>query len=92
MVLLGCFVAQTRGIMFARAGDNVVFVREPCNLFDPSCVKVGLCRQVCIHFWGYLEVRVASIITLLGTLFENAVKCSVFCILCNYYVIFVTSR
>ena len=28
--------------MFARAGDNVVFVREPCNLFDPSRVKVGL--------------------------------------------------
>ena len=41
MVLLGCFVAQTRGVMFARAGDNVVFVREPCNLFDSSCMKVG---------------------------------------------------
>ena len=42
MVLLGCFVAQMRGVMFTRAGDNVVFVREPCNLFDPSCMKVGL--------------------------------------------------
>ena len=29
LVLLVCFVAQTRVIMFARAGDNVVFVREP---------------------------------------------------------------
>ena len=37
------YIAQTRDIMFARAGDNVVFVREPGNLFDPSCVKVGLC-------------------------------------------------
>ena len=27
MVLLGYFVAQTRGVMFVRAGDNVVFVR-----------------------------------------------------------------
>ena len=42
MVLLGCFVAQRRGVIFAREGDNVVLVREPCNLFDPSCVKVGL--------------------------------------------------
>ena len=42
MVFLGGFVAQTRGVMFARAGDNVVFVRERCNLVDPSCVKVGL--------------------------------------------------
>ena len=62
MVLLGSFVAQTTGEMFARAGDNVVFVREPCNLFEPSCVKVGLQGQVCIHCLGYLEARVASII------------------------------
>ena len=48
MVLLGCFVAQTWGIMFAR-GDNVVFVREPCNLFDPSCVKVGLLQYRCVY-------------------------------------------
>ena len=40
MVLLGCFVAQTRGVMFAR--DNLIFVRKPCNLFDLSCMKVGL--------------------------------------------------
>ena len=52
MVLLGCFEAQTRDVMFARAGDNVVFVREPCNLFDPSCVKVGLRGQVCIQCLG----------------------------------------
>ena len=51
-----------------REGDNAVFVREPCNLFDPSCVKVGLSRDRCVyiqdrciyiqdrcaymHFWG----------------------------------------
>ena len=52
MVLIGCFVAQTRGVMFARAGDNVVFVREPCNLFDPSCVKVGLSRTGVYTLFG----------------------------------------
>ena len=78
MVLLGCFVAQTRDVMFARAGDNVVFVREPFNLFDPSCMKVGLRGQVCIQCLGYLEARVTSNINLLGTLPENAVKCSVY--------------
>ena len=62
MVLLGCFVAQTRGVIVAREGYNVVFVREPCNLFDPSCVKVGLRGQVCIHCLGYLDARFASII------------------------------
>ena len=25
-----------------RVGDNVIFVWEPGNLFNPSCVKVGL--------------------------------------------------
>ena len=56
MVLLGCFVAQTRGVMFARAGDNVVFVREPCNLFDSSCMKVGLSRTGVLYIaWGHLE-------------------------------------
>ena len=38
MVPLGYLVAQTRGVMFARERDNVVFVRELCNLFDPSCI------------------------------------------------------
>ena len=38
--------------MFARAGDNVVFVREPCNLFDPSCVKVGLLRTGVYTLFG----------------------------------------
>ena len=49
------FVAQTRGVMFyyltssgTREGDNVVFVREPGNLFDPSGVKVGLLRDRCV--------------------------------------------
>ena len=62
MVLLGCFVAQTRGIMFyyltssgVREGENVVIVREPSNLFDPSCMKVGLSRDRCVytHFFGH---------------------------------------
>ena len=66
------------GVMFARAGDNVVFVRETCNMFDPSCVKVGPRGHVCIHSLGYLESRIASIINQLRTLPENAVKCSVF--------------
>ena len=52
MVLLGCFVAQTRDVMFAGAGDNVVFVREPCTLFDPSCMKVGLSWTGVYTFWG----------------------------------------
>ena len=52
MVLLGCFVAQTRGVMFAREGDNIVFVRKPCNLFNPSCVKVGLSRTGVYIFLG----------------------------------------
>ena len=38
--------------MFAREGDNVVFVREPCNLFDPSCMKVGLLQDRCVYIWG----------------------------------------
>ena len=29
----------------ARVGDNVVFVWEPSNPFDPSCVKVDLSRE-----------------------------------------------
>ena len=100
MVLLRCFVAQKSGVMFfylissgARVGDNIVFVREPGNPFNLSCVKVGLLLDSCVCiFWVHLEAKVTSIINPLGTLPENAVKCSVFCILCNYYVIFVTSR
>ena len=74
--LLGCFVAQTRGVMLyyltsnsARVGDNVVFVREPRNPFDPSCVKVGLSQISFVYVFGHLEARVASIIYLLGTFF-----------------------
>ena len=54
----------------AREGDNVVFVREPDNLFDPTCLKVGLSwdRCVYIHFGGHLEARVVFIINPLGTL------------------------
>ena len=74
-----------------REGDNVVFVRESDNLFDPSCVKVGLSRDRCVFIFKncHLEARVTFIINPLGTLL---CKCSVFCVLCNYYVIFVTSR
>ena len=51
MVLLGYYVAQTWDVMFAR-GDNVVFVREPCNQFDPSCVMVGLLQYRCVYIFG----------------------------------------
>ena len=63
MVLLGYFVAQMRGVMFSRAGDNVVFVREPCNLFDPSCVKVGLFVDRCVYivFRGLSRVYYKSV-------------------------------
>ena len=53
--------------MFAREEDNVVFVTEPCDLFDPSCVKVCLARIGVYTFWGYY-------INPLGTLLENSVK------------------
>ena len=76
-IVLGCFVAQTRGLIFDRAGDNAVFVREPCNLFDPSCVKVGLRGQVYILF-GVFRGQSRIYYKSVGTLPENAVKCSVF--------------
>ena len=79
--------------MIARAGDNVVFVREPCNLFDPSCVKVGLQTGVYTLFGvfrGQSRIYYKSV-------WDSARKCSemqciFLCVLCNYYVIFVTSR
>ena len=79
--------------MFARAGDYVVFVREPCNLFDPTCVKVGLSRTG-VHtlfrvFRGQSRVYYKSV---RDSARKSSEKCSVFCVLCNYYVIFVTSR
>ena len=52
-------------------GDNVVFVREPGNMFDPSCLKVGLLRGRCVYIhyiFCHLAARVAFIINLLGTL------------------------
>ena len=33
----------------ARVGDNVVFVREPGNPFDPKCVIVGLSWDSCVY-------------------------------------------
>ena len=67
MVLLGSFVAQSRGILFydlpssgARVGDNVVFVRESGNLYDPSCVQVHLLQGNCVYIFGRLKARVVS--------------------------------
>ena len=93
MVLLGCFVAQTRGVMFTRAGDNVLVVREPCNLFDPSCVKVGLRGQVCIYILGGIrgQSRVYYKSVRDSAQKSSEMQC-IFCVLCNYYVIFVTSQ
>ena len=65
MVLLGCLVAMMRGVMFAREGNNAVFVRKPCPLQPVrSQLREGwpFAGQVCIHFGGYSEARVASII------------------------------
>ena len=59
----------------ARVGDNVVFARE---LFDPSCVKVGLSQDSCVYIFGYLEARVASIINPFGTRLKIQGECSVF--------------
>ena len=42
MVLLGCFVAETRCITLPREGDNVVVAREQCNQFGPSCMSIEL--------------------------------------------------
>ena len=81
MFLLGCFVAQTRGVMLyyltsngSRVGDNVVFVREPGNLFDPSCVKDS-CVYVFLSFTGQSCVYYKSV---KGLCSNNQSKCSVF--------------
>ena len=39
----------------ARVGDNVVFAREPGNLFDHSYRKDGLSRDSCVYVFGHLE-------------------------------------
>ena len=36
-------------------GHNVVFVREPCNLFDPSRVKVGL-SPTGVYTWSRVYI------------------------------------
>ena len=83
-MVLGFFVAQTTGVIFARAGDNVVVVRETCNLFELSCVKVGLSWTGCIHCLGYLEARVASY----KSVRDSARKCSeIHCIFVYYAII-----
>ena len=56
----------------ARVGDNVVFMREAGNTFDPACMKVVLTCESCVYVFGHLEGRVESIISPLGsTLLEN---------------------
>ena len=48
-------------------GDNVVFVREPGNMLDPSCVKVGLLRDRCVYILKkviFLAARVAFMVVL----------------------------
>ena len=98
------FVAQTRGVMFyyltpngSRVGDYVVFVREPGNPFDPSFIKLAFRGTAVCTFlviWRPFLVTwrpvINSLLNLLGK-FENQGKCSVFCVIRNYYVIFVTS-
>ena len=46
----------------------------------PSQLREGwpFMGQVCIHFGGYLEARVASVINLLEILLKYSVKCGVF--------------
>ena len=44
----------------SRVGDNVVFVREPGNLFDPSCVKDS-CVYVFLSFTGQSCVYYKSV-------------------------------
>ena len=70
--------------MFARAGDNVVFVREPCNLFDPSCVKVGLSRRGVYTFFGIFrgQSRVYY-----KSVWDPARKCSEMQCIFAYYTI-----
>ena len=35
----------------ATVGDNVVFVREPGNSFNPKCLKFGLSWVSCVHIY-----------------------------------------
>ena len=46
MVLLGCFVAQTRGVVFARTGDNVVFVRESATCSIPAACRLDFADRL----------------------------------------------
>ena len=74
----------------ARVGDNVVFVTEPGNSFDHSCVKVGLSRDSC--FWssgGQSHIYYKSV---RDSARKSRASAVYFCVLHNYYIIFVTSR
>ena len=61
--------------MFARAGNNVVFVREPCNMFDPSCVKVGLSRTGVYTLFGVFRGQSGDYYK---SVTDSDRKCSVF--------------
>ena len=66
--------------MFARAGDNVVFVREPYNLFDPSCIKVGLSGTGMYTLFGVFR---GQSLVYYKSVRDSARKCSEMqCILC----------
>ena len=82
--------------MFARAGDNVVFVREPCSMFDPSCMKVGLSQTGVSRVYTLFGVFRGQSRVYYKSIRDSAQKCSemqcIFAFLCNYDVIFVTSR
>ena len=70
--------------MFAREEDNVVFVRELCNLFDPSCVKVGLSRTGVYRLFGVFrgQSRVCY-----KSVRDSARKCSEMQCIFAYYAI-----
>ena len=40
----------------ARVRDNVDFVREPDNSFNPKCVKFGLSWDSCVYIY-FLSLR-----------------------------------
>ena len=78
--------------MFPRAGDNVVFVRKLYNLFDPSCVKVGLLWTGVYTFWGVFRGQSRVYYKSVRDFVKKSSEKSVFYLLCNYYIIFVILR
>ena len=89
MVLLGSLVAEEGCNVLTssgtREGDNVVFVRDPGNLFNSSWVKVSLSRTGVYTYFCHLEAKVTSILNLLGR--DSARKSSVNAVYFAYYAI-----